>query len=134
MFGVGPAWSSKADLFLKLAGDCGLRAKDLKYRIMAQAMEPAKAPQVLTWKGFWKHVPVAKLYRELEVPVAISYKEAEALLRCAYLVRDRYWSHPDRYFEREYKSFRKSKSANPLTAARWSALLDKLLLGNKTAL
>ena len=130
MFGTEEVWSSKKSLFLKLAEDCGSRAKDLKYTIAARALDPTplKVPRVFTYKAFWKHVPIAKLCRELEVPWAISFGETETLLRCAYSVRKRPWSRPARSIEREYKGFRKLKSNNPIHSAAWPKVLDRFLL------
>jgi hypothetical protein len=119
----------KKDFFVKLSEDCRSGARYLKYFDMARAMDPAlKWPRTLTYKAFWKHVPIAKLCRELEAPWAVSFAEVEILLRCAYSVRDLPWIRPARSIEREYSGFRKLKSSDPLKSAAWPKLLDRFLL------
>ena len=121
--------SPKRDFFLKLAEDCRSGVKFLKYFDMARAMDPTpKSPRGLTYKAFWKHLPIAKLCRELEAPWAVSFEEIETLLRCAYSVRGLPFPRPARSIEREYSGFRKLKSSDPLKSAAWPKVLDRFLL------
>jgi hypothetical protein len=121
--------SFKADFFVKLADDCRSGARHLKYFDMARAMDPIpKVPRTLTFKAFWKHVPIAKLCRELEVPWALSFEQVEILLRCAYSVRNLPWVRRARSIEREYNNFRKAKSSDPRISAAWPKMLDRFLL------
>jgi hypothetical protein len=122
--------SFKRELFLEFAENCRARARDLKYIDMARRMNPAprKPRRTLTYKAFWKHLPIAMLCRELEAPWAVSFTEIEKLLRCAYSVRNLPFTRPARSVEREYNGFRKLKSSNPVNSAAWPKLIDKLLL------
>jgi hypothetical protein len=116
MFEGNPRWSAKSEVFLKLAEDCDLRSKDLAYRMMALAMDSTPRRATLTWKGFFKHIPLVGLYWELDVPQTVPYREAEALIRCAYAARNRPWPHKVRYFEREHRHF----------ISKFGTLLDQL--------
>lgn len=103
----------------KLAEDCRSRAK---YINMALAMSPisTKLPRTMTYKAFWKHLPLAMLCQALDVPRAISFVEIEELLRCAYSAHGRNVPIPQRRVEREYKGFMQllqnlaRKSSDPL--------------------
>lgn len=97
----------------KLAEDCRVRARCIE---MALAMneDKLKAPRVLTYKAFWKHLLIVLLCQELGVPSSISFDEAEELLRSAYSIRRRPWTRPARSVERKFNGFMKSKGAQLL--------------------
>lgn len=87
----------------RLAEDCRLRAGRIR---LALAMDDGlpKAPSVLTYKAFWKHVPIAMLCGELGAPQYVSFDEVQELLRCACSVDEGKLPGP-RSIEREYKKF-----------------------------
>ena len=127
VFGTGRV-SFKRELFLEFAGDCRARARDLKYIDLARRMNPAttKPPRTLTYKAFWKHLPIAMLCRELEAPRSVSFGAIEELLGCAYSVRGRK-GRPSRSVEREYKGFLRLKFSNQLKSMVWPHLVQSFL-------
>jgi hypothetical protein len=127
MFGIAGV-SVNRDLFLQFAEDCRARAKALSYLDMARQMDFAsnKPLRTLTSKAFWRHLPLAMLCRELEVPRSVSHGEIEELLSCAYSARGRK-RRPPRSVEREYKAFLRLKPNNPLKSAVWAHLVQRLL-------
>jgi hypothetical protein len=128
--------SSRGEFFVKLADDCQSGARYLKHSDMARAMDSTpKGPRALTYKAFWKHLPIAMLCRELEAPWAVSFAEIETLLRCAYSVRNAPWSRPARSIEREYNHLRRMKFGDPVRSAAWPKMLDRFLFnfGNEIA-
>ena len=118
----------KRDLFLKLAEHCHSRATELRYVIMAgQINAVAKTPPKMTYKAFWRHLPIAMLCRELNAPQSVSFADVEKLLHCAYLARGVNRGRPPRSVEREYKHLLLFRSSNPLYSAAWPQVIQNVL-------
>ena len=97
----------------KLAEDCRLRAGRIRLALAMDDGRP-KTPRVLTYKAFWKHLPIVLLCRELDAPSSISFDEVEKLVHCAYIARVDRWTRPARSVERQFNGFMKSKGAQLL--------------------
>jgi len=117
---VGPDSGSKLP---KLAEDCRSHAGYIKMAL-AMGSDPAETEALhqMTYRAFWKHLPMALLCCYLDAPTRMSFPQIEALISCAYRARGGDWKRPARRIEREYKGFRASVAANPGVSAVWSLI------------
>lgn len=118
----------KKTTFLNFAKECRSRSRDLKYIDRARQMTdvPIKAPRKMSYKGFWKHLPMAMLCWELDVPRSVSFADIEAIVSCAYTIQG-HRALPHRSIEREYKGFLELKPSDPLKAALWRHFVQNFL-------
>lgn len=97
----------------KLAEGCRLRARCMRLALAMDKGRP-KTPPVLTYKAFWKHLPIVLLCQELDAPSSLSFDRVEELVHCAYIVRGDRRTRSARSVERQFKGFMESKSAKLL--------------------
>lgn len=118
-----PGFILGSSKLLEFATECRSHARYLAI------LRPAHFARWLTYKSFWKCVPVAMLSRELVDPGFLSFSEAEELVRCADTARGRTRTRPKRSIERQYKGFLKhnGQDANPLLQAAWPVFLRQML-------
>lgn len=118
-----PGFILGSSKLLEFATECRSHARYLAI------LRPANFARCLTYKSFWKCVPMAMLSRELVDPGFVSFSEAEELVRCADTARGRTRTRPKRSIERQYKGFLKHNGldASPLLQAARPVWLRQVL-------